>query len=411
MNISFERFQFFFEYKIYTPLLAFFYRCLIPFRVRRLRKKSRIRVLFMITELGTWKTEMLYKLMLKHNRFEPIIGISTSPLMPQKLPSLISYLERKGYEYLNFDDYNTWTIQKVSPDIIFYCKPYPDEYMYSLSFTRHLNSLLCYVSYGTNTFIEPWIMKAPIYNFCWQIYLENKSVAEEFHPYLKKFGRSLLPTGLPMFDMFMVSKEKLDNPWKNRDNRKRIIYAPHHTIGDMHSSGIAYSTFLDLGEKLLEVAGKYKDKAVFCFKPHPSLYKKLLIVWGKEKTDAYYEKWKNNENLQIEEGDYVGLFMHSDAMIHDCSSFTVEYHFTKNPVMYLVRDDSHDQNMTQFGRMAYQLHYKGKTFADIELFIDNLLAGKDPLKSEREDYYNNYLRPSGGKTACQNVIDAILGNV
>ena len=89
MNISFERFQFFFEYKIYTPLLAFFYRCLIPFRVRRLRKKSRIRVLFMITELGTWKTEMLYKLMLKHNRFEPIIGISTSPLMPQKLPSYI----------------------------------------------------------------------------------------------------------------------------------------------------------------------------------------------------------------------------------------------------------------------------------------------------------------------------------
>lgn len=410
MNLSFERFQFFFEYKIYTPILVFFYRLMIPFRVRRLRQKSRIRVLFMLTELGTWKTEMLYKVMLEHPRFEPLIGISTSPLMPQKLPLLISYLCEKGYTYINFDDYNTWTIQKVAPDIIFYCKPYPDEYMYSLSYTRHLNSLMCYVNYGINSLMEPWLVNAPIYKFCWQLYLENQSVVDEFRPYLKRIRKTLLPTGHPMFDLFLVPKEKINNPWKNNDDRKRIIYAPHHTIGDMHTSGIAYSTFLDFGELMLDIAERYKDRAVFCFKPHPSLYSKLLLVWGKEKTDEYYAKWKTKENLQIEEGSYVGLFLHSDAMIHDCASFTVEYHFTQNPVMYLVRDESHDHNMTEFGKIAYRLHYKGKTTADVEKFVDDLIQGVDPLKNERIDYYKNYLLPRGGKSACDNIVDAILGN-
>ena len=37
-----------------------------------IRKKDRIRFLFILQELSQWKTESLYKAMLDHPRFEPI---------------------------------------------------------------------------------------------------------------------------------------------------------------------------------------------------------------------------------------------------------------------------------------------------------------------------------------------------
>ena len=44
----------------------------------------------------------------------------------------------------------------------------------------------------------------------------------------------------------------------------------------------------------------------------------MSITIRKEKTDKYYRSWEKAENSNIERGKYLGLFLHSDAMIHDC---------------------------------------------------------------------------------------------
>ena len=154
---------------------------------------------------------------------------------------------------------------------------------------------------------------------------------------------------------------------------------------------------------------KYEDKVQWAFKPHPLLYTKLIKIWGKEKTDRYYDEWKNAENSQYENGQYDALFKYSDAMIHDCSSFTIEYHYTKNPVMYLLRQQGRESTYNEFGQRAFDLHYKGHTKEEIEQFIENVINGIDPLKEEREKFYNECLIPPYGKTACENIINAILG--
>ena len=161
---------------------------------------------------------------------------------------------------------------------------------------------------------------------------------------------------------------------------------------------------------MLEMADKYKDQVQFSFKPHPFLRNRLSYRWSTEQIDNYYSEWAERDNTQIEEGEYIGLFMNSDAMIHDCGSFTVEYHYTKNPVLYIEKERSHADNMNEFGLMAYNLHYKAHSKEDIENFILNVINDIDPLNNKRVDFFNDYLLPPNNNTACDNIINSILGN-
>ena len=83
--------------------------------------------------------------------------------------------------------------------------------------------------------------------------------------------------------------------------------------------------------------------------------------------------------------------------------------YMDNPVMYLTRDDTHADNMIPYAKEAYDLHYKGKNITDIEQFLKDVIAGNDPLKERRIAFKNDSLLPPHGKTACENIINAILG--
>ena len=160
---------------------------------------------------------------------------------------------------------------------------------------------------------------------------------------------------------------------------------------------------------MLHLADKYKEDISIVFKPHPLLMTKLYQVWGQERTDDYYARWAYGKNTQLVTGDYISLFINSDAMIHDCGSFTIEYLYTKKPVMYLINDEHHSDQLNEFDKMAFNLHYKGRCEDDIESFINNVIKGIDKMKNERLKFYDDYLIPPNGTSASDNIIHAILG--
>lgn len=387
------------------------YRKVMSLKIRRIRSKKVIKVLFVITEVGPWKTKELYKAMVKHKRFSPFIGISESCEVPDEKKELIHFLKNSGIPFVNLDKDSKNVFHAISPDIIFYQKPYEGVYKQNIQYWNHLKSSFCYVCYAFHSSDVSWSVNLPLFDCLWQQYFENTLVASPHRlSLMNDKGKQAVVTGLPIQDQLMIPKEKFADPWKKQDRqKKRIIYAPHHTIGDQHLSGLALSSFMENGEIMLELMHKYSDKVQWAFKPHPLLYTKLIKIWGQEKTDKYYEEWKNAENSQYENGQYDALFKYSDAMIHDCSSFSIEYHYTKNPVMYLIRQHGLESSYNEFGQKAFDLHYKGHTKEDIEQFIENVINGIDPLKDEREKFYNECLIPPHGKTACENIINAILG--
>jgi CDP-glycerol glycerophosphotransferase (TagB/SpsB family) len=99
---------------------------------------------------------------------------------------------------------------------------------------------------------------------------------------------------------------------------------------------------------MIEMAKKYQDSVQFVFKPHPVLRSKLVVLWGEEKTNAYYNTWDSLPNSTIHEDEYIDLFLTSDAMIHDSGSFTVEYLYVNKPVMRTVSDLPLNEQFNQF---------------------------------------------------------------
>ena len=104
------------------------YRMFMPFKIKHLRSKKVIKVLFIITEVGPWKTKELYKAMVEHKRFIPFIGISESCEIPEKKKELIQFLNNLGIPFIDLDKDTKKVFRNVSPDIIFYQKPYDEVY-------------------------------------------------------------------------------------------------------------------------------------------------------------------------------------------------------------------------------------------------------------------------------------------
>lgn len=215
-------------------------------------------------------------------------------------------------------------------------------------------------------------------------------------------------TGLPFADQLLEDKHLTPDQWTDKSGRKRIIYAPHHSVGDKTMKGCDYGTFLEIGEVMLELAKKYKDKVFFAFKPHPLLWQRLTAYWDESRIAAYFKEWQNLENAQYENGPYMGLFKHSDAMIHDCSSFIAEYIAMDKPVMFLQKNEHVADDLNRVFKYAQRVHYHGKSREDIEHFIQMVINGKDPMSRERHAFIDTYLRPPHGKSACMNIINAIL---
>ena len=393
---------------IFRFILLLYWLLYLPFRAFIIRRKKVIKVVFVLSDLGKWKTESLYIAMRNHNRFEPILLVCPYVSTGNSgLYVLINYLKEKNYYYLQLDR-KQMISDVIKADIIFYQESYKGIIDSNKEYKRNLGSLFCYVAYGFHWLNNTWNINQPFKNFCWQVYCENELAMKDVASFMTNKAQNCIITGLPMTDIFVQPISHFKDPWKGQNKRKfRIIWAPHYTISV--GPAFCYSTFLTYCDYMLCIAEKYQDSIQIAFKPHPVLLTKLYEIWGKEKTDYYYARWRDGNNTQLESGEYVGLFMYSDAMIHDCGTFTVEYHYTRKPVLYLLNGDDHYKDLNEFGRMAFDLHYKGRCEEDIEAFINNVIEGKDDMKEVREKFYNDYLLPPDGNSASDNIIKAILG--
>lgn len=382
------------------------------------RTKPVLEVVFVLHELASWKTEPLYLAMLRHPRFSPhlvlTLPVDGFPLdCIARYQQLKDYVDKKRYAYLQSENAKSEQYG-FTPDLVFYQKPYETIISPQIFLHDNRRRLCMWVQYAFNTGCEEWCFYSPAHVHSLLFFVENETVKKCAESLSWHYKHNFVVTGLPFADELMLPKEKYQDPWKAQPTaKKRIIWAPHHSFPipglGLAEMMVAFSTFPDVADVMLSVAQKYKDKVQFAFKPHPLLRFKAELVWGKERADRYFRQWEEMENTQLEAGEYMGLFKYSDAMIHDCGSFTVEYLYTGRPVMYLVNGQPHVEKLNDFGRGAYAQHYMGHTREEIERFVEQVIEGVDPMKDGRRRFYEECLLPPHGKTACQNILNAILG--
>jgi len=367
------------------------YLCWKPLIVRRIHKKEQLTILFFMADVSMWKCDGLFNQLLTIPKYNPIIvpllypheTIDSRRKIQDNIKhfcALKKYPYHDGYDFINQIWYDA---KQLQPDIVIFPQPYNTGHKLNKIEHFWLNSLFVYIPYCLKIERDNSMYNTLLINIA-KVFAPTSYMISDLKNILYSKAKNIVVTGYFLADE--IQKEHPD-PWLQDNHKtKRIIWAPHHSINDFDI--LDYSTFLDVADIMIELAKKYADRCQFAFKPHPKLMDKLYRhpQWGKEKTDQYYAKWNSLPNGFSVQGEYVGLFQHSDALIHDCSSFSAEYLCFNKPAFYLTKSPKqHLKHLNDFGKECFNLHYTGISANEIEEFINKVVINQfDSLQPKRE---------------------------
>lgn len=389
--------------------------------VNEIAGRGHVNVVIFAMSVAMWRYQHLYEVMKRDRRFTVNVVISPAKDYEYKqkledVTKLRNYFKNHNVDFVDFDiEGNTEPIDirsQFNPDIIFYPQPYEHLLCKEHDCVNFYDLLLCYYPYAFLTGKGKLSYDFHFHNLAWRLYNPLQAHLDEARKTAWNKGRNIRIVGYPNADDYM--KPSFTDVWKpinDGKTRKRIIWAPHFTIAESFGQ-IPRANFLWVASFMTELAREYKDEIQIALKPHPRLLTELYRHpdWGKTKANEFYELWANMENTQLETGDFVDLFMTSDAMIHDSGSFTVEYHYSLKPVMFISRDINYfKQGQTEQSCKSIDAHYIGSNEDEIKQFVKEVvLGGCDPMYSIRERFKNDYLLPPNGKTVAENTMDDLI---
>ncbi|MBR0500100.1 MAG: CDP-glycerol glycerophosphotransferase family protein [Bacteroidales bacterium] len=375
---------------------------------------------FIVSSLPMWRGQGLLDLLLKDSRFKVSVMLLpfasySSHEKEECLQNIHAYFAGKGIpvEDLGKRDCPEQYLREVlNPDILFYPQQYYWLYENGLDSFKFEDKLLCFIPYSLNIINEPWIFNQRFSNVAWRLFYPTPFDKEAAEKYALNKGQNVRVVGNPTADLFLANSHVY--AWKSQEKvKKKIIWAPHFSIEE---GGFIYrGSFLLIYNEMLQIAKRYRDHFQFVFKPHPRLATELYKHpdWGKERTNAYYQEWAVGENTQLETGSYIDLFMTSDAMIHDCVSFTAEYHYSHNPTFFFTTNiEQTERQLNTLGLNALHAHYIGSETQDIIDFLENVvLNGNDSMKDTRQAFFNHYLLPIDGRSVAENIHQEIVTSI
>ncbi|MEZ9198496.1 CDP-glycerol glycerophosphotransferase family protein [Shewanella sp. 10N.286.54.B9] len=371
--------------------------------VERIKNNEKpLKVLFFVIHESVWKLETVYKKMESDSDFHPIIVIcpyinAGEDTMNRDMNKAFTYFNDNGYNVKKAIDENGGVINlkhDLKPDIIFFTNPH-DLTFKEFQAENYLDVLSIYIPYSHQ--VSKYDDYQPQYNqlfhnLMWKIFTTNSLDKQIFKKYSERKGANVIATGYPGIEYLLESNRVVNDVWKRQGKvKKKIIYAPHHTIDDNCSLG--YSTFLKYSAAMLDFVEEFSESVQFAFKPHPLLRDKLANdnVWGKEATDKYFDFWQSQENTQLEDGEYLDLFLQSDAIIHDSGSFLAEYLYVNKPCLYLLSNGKVALPYNPFGVLCLKVYDICYEKSEIESFILTVINGSDTSALARSKFIKEHL--------------------
>lgn len=377
--------------------------------IKNITPKKQINVVFLVLYDSIWKCDDLFHKMCKDSRFNPMILIC--PIINYGKENMIFQMEKsynsflkKGYSpILSYnkekDTYLDLEID-LQPDIVFYTNPYDGLIDDRYNIKNIKSTLTCYIPYFYNTSQLKMFYDLPFHRMLWCYFIET-----DFHLNLYKKSSKFWNysncevVGYSVFDDFKTYETQQIKPFKRR---KRVIWAPHHTIND--DDMLKQSSFLLLYNVVIDLCKKYSNQIEFIFRPHPLLKLKLYKRkdWGKLRTDEYYNLWNEIENGKLSDGgDYIPEFYQSDAIIHDCGSFLCEYLYTEKPAIYFsMHEEEYLPTLNDIAKEAYHSHYIVYDLKQlINQFEETIINDIDPFIEKRQKFKNTYLKISENYTS------------
>lgn len=398
---------------------------------KRLRNQDKIIVGFIANYSSTWIGEELYRMFEASGVFEPHVFLMANftskdmDLVQEEYLRNLAFFQNRGMDvrgtfHSETGALMTWDEIGIKPDLCIWTTSWIEMFRGQFHLFQYtLDTVHTYLPYGLmladnkeGTFVYSQYNKY-IHNLAWRNFEESRAALDMAGRYCFIGNSNAVYTGAPKIDSLYQYADQDEDIWgkvlrKSRNpGAKKIIYAPHHTIGS--GEPVHFSTFAENYMTMLDLARKYQDETVWIFKPHPQLNIKavregLFADVGEWK--EYEQKWRGLKNADVmNEGRYSRLFRESDAMILDSISFLGEYLYTHKPYLFLRRDG---QFFNDFGKKLVEVLYEaqGGDRDSIDAFINQVaVKGIDIKKEVRKTFFTNnldYIKLEG-VSASQNV--------
>ena len=356
------------------------------------RKEARIKVAFLVSDLAKWKGASVFRALRETPPFDPFVAVMNMTRQAELsvgeqrrlLDEKMRFFAARGIPAVQVQRVgrkDTLTIGEIGADIVFYQQPWdlPPQ-LKPLPVSRR--ALTFYFPYYTPNYSDTAIeIDHKLHHQVFRHIVCDEATAVFYREARKRmsgaYAGDYLPLGHPALDEIAFEE---DPP--SADGC--VIYAPHWSVdfGDHHPP-LRYSTFVETGRAILAYAQAHPEIR-WAFKPHP-LLKVTLVKSGfmtAAEADDYYAAWESLGEACYD-GDYLGLFARSRAMITDCGSFLTEYGCTGKPVIRLVCPRL-NAGVQPGVRDLYSTYCNVTTAAEAEAAFDAVLVrGEDPRRADR----------------------------
>lgn len=290
-----------------------------------------------------------------------------------------------------------YRLDRESPDVIFYCRPYDDWAIegWGIADVIKINRRIIYIPY--NTAIMDNTQKnnmycLPAYAMVWKqvVYsrLHEKLINENAYN-----TENQLLVGHPKFDVGVKDlsgkeQEKIKEIQKMAAGRKIFLWNTSFTMESWESG-----TFLNYGITFLVYLCQFENVFIV-WRPHPNFMEKLKQFECNGMVHVFKKAAEEAGILYFDESDsqWVSVLA-ADVLISDPSSLIESFVPLRRPVILTMREK--EENMME--DMVYQV----ASFEELSERVKSLASGADEKKEMREKYIrDNYFLPENETDAC-----------
>lgn len=386
---------------------------------RRDQRTHPIRSLFLVHNIEAWDSLMdIYLAMRESSDFEPTVAT-----LPRCFPGDRTFtneainhegLEHLGIPHLRFAMQDSWEaldiMKAIAPDVIFRQTPWENDIPPAFRTSQIAFSRLCYVPYYGFNLLERYTAHDQgdidfygdqlLHRMCWRIYCETELTRQQMASKSSRKASNVIVSGHPKLDRLWKMREKPEWPIQQAERKFRLIWSPHHSIGD---HWLGFGTFLSTYRDMIDWARR-DDFIEIVMKPHPALFSALLAQ-NPRALQEFVSEWSSLKNTHIVQGgDYGPLFAASDAMLTDGISFLAEYQIFDKPLLFL--DSCRHAPFNSLGTAVLEGAHRCINIEEAEHYLKVLRKGMPDLKTDERRKVIKFLMPSPGKC-----VDSILRDI
>lgn len=378
-----------------------------------LHTEKKLKATIITHEAICWPSlESLYYALASDDRFETkVVFVPFEHKNAAPIDDYQFYIDNK----IPVIHYNEFNIANESPDVVIYVKPYKNNIpiQYYITEIERVVPRTVFISYGMETNLD-------LVHTGYQYYLHYR--AWRFCAYgniVKKYGekygfcagKNIVVWGHPKADHYRNIEDKrslIPTTWREKINgRKVILWTPHHILDPNNPHGT--STWFQWKDTIFSYFENIDDM-VLLWRPHPHMFGALVndgYMSQKDLNNFINEKALHNNIIVDNTPDYRNSFYASDAAICDGTAFSIEYLYTRKPMLLTPRNIKNHYLYEHLNESCY-VAYKEDDIID---FLKMQQMGSDPMKESREKFIKEFLYVPENVTVGENIINNVFNDI